>query len=69
MNTCVVDGKSYRVGERIYPENSCYKCLCAPGFDNSISYADNSNCMKIDCGMENVLIIESIRESKAKTHE
>lgn len=55
MNTCEVDGKSYKVGERIYPENVCYECLCTPDFDNSTSYADNSNCLKINCGMENVL--------------
>lgn len=52
MKTCEVEGKTYRTGERIYPENSCYKCLCTADYNNATSHADNSNCVKINCGIE-----------------
>lgn len=52
MNTCELDGKTYRVGERFNPDNSCYECRCVHDFNNATSYADNPNCMKINCGME-----------------
>lgn len=50
LTTCEVDGRSYRLGQRIYPENACYECLCTPDYNNSSSFADNSNCKKINCG-------------------
>lgn len=52
LSTCEVDGNTYHLGERIYPENSCYVCQCTPDFNNATSYADNSNCVKINCGNE-----------------
>lgn len=53
LSTCDVGGKTYHLGERIYPENSCYECHCAPDYNNATSYADNSNCVKINCGNQN----------------
>lgn len=53
MNSCQIGGKSYHVGEQFYPEDdSCYKCFCAENFNNNTSYADNPNCVKINCGIE-----------------
>lgn len=52
INTCEVEGKTYHLGERIYPDNSCYECHCALDYNNATSYADNSNCVKINCGNE-----------------
>lgn len=60
MHTCEVGGKSYRIGEQIYPDDSCYKCFCAENFNNNISIAENPNCVKIDCGIE--LNIDRIKE-------
>lgn len=50
ISTCEVGGKTYHLGERIYPENTCYECHCAPDYNNATSLADNSNCVKINCG-------------------
>lgn len=47
-----MDGKSYHIGERMNPDNSCFECLCTLDFNNQTSYADNSNCVKINCGIE-----------------
>lgn len=53
MNKCEVDGKAYRVGERIYPESgACYECQCTKDFNNRTTFADNPNCVKINCGIE-----------------
>lgn len=53
LQKCEVGGKSYRVGEKIYPEgNSCYECLCAEGYDNKTTFAENPHCEKINCGFE-----------------
>lgn len=50
ISTCEVGGKTYHLGERIYPENSSYECHCALDYNNATSLADNSNCVKINCG-------------------
>lgn len=53
LGKCEVEGKSYRIGEQIYPEGElCYKCHCAENFNNKTSFAENPNCVKIDCGIE-----------------
>ncbi|CAO1442834.1 unnamed protein product [Diamesa tonsa] len=34
----------------MYPNDDCYHCLCAKGFEDKPA-AENKNCKKIDCGM------------------
>lgn len=60
LKTCEVDGRTYRHGERIYPENACYTCHCVDGYNNVTSHADNPNCSKVNCGME--LQMNNLRE-------
>lgn len=56
LSKCQVEGRSYHDGERIYPDgDSCFMCLCAPNFNNKTSFAENSNCVKINCGVEHDL--------------
>lgn len=56
LSKCHVEGRSYYEGQRIYPESdSCFMCLCTQNFDNSTLFASNSNCVKIDCGIEHDL--------------
>lgn len=43
MNKCEFGGKSYHIGEQIYPDGSCYECLCAEGFNNKTPLAENPN--------------------------
>lgn len=52
LSTCEVDGLTYHIGERIYPEKSGHECLCVDGFNNATSYADNPNCAKYNCGIQ-----------------
>lgn len=52
LSTCEVDGRTYRLGERIYPDGACYECLCVAGYNNATSHADNPQCSKVDCGIE-----------------
>lgn len=52
LSTCTIDGQEYRMGQRVNPINSCYDCLCTPDFNNELPYAQNTNCKKINCGME-----------------
>lgn len=69
LNTCEVDGKTYRMGERIYPENSCYECLCTPDYNNATSYADNSDCAKINCGIKSFFYYKTIDYSLKKNNQ
>ncbi|XP_055311407.1 uncharacterized protein LOC129574067 [Sitodiplosis mosellana] len=56
LSKCQVEGRSYYDGERIYPDgDSCFMCLCTPNFNNKTSFAKNSNCVKINCGIEHDL--------------
>lgn len=55
LSKCHVEGRSYHVGERIYPDDSCLMCLCTQNFDNKTSFAENSNCAQINCGIEHDL--------------
>lgn len=49
---CYFEGKSYIVGERMYPEDrACYKCMCTADFDNS-TIDGNPNCQQINCGFD-----------------
>lgn len=52
---CHVEGRSYHIGERIYPTDSCLMCLCTQNFDNKTLFAENSNCIQINCGIEHDL--------------
>lgn len=53
MAKCEIGDRSYYVGERFEPEsNSCYDCLCTSDFNTNISYTENPNCAKINCGIE-----------------
>jgi len=50
---CEFEGKSYKEGQRIYPEkDSCYSCICAKDWDPSVPLSKNKNCKKYDCGHE-----------------
>ncbi|CAO1431676.1 unnamed protein product [Diamesa tonsa] len=53
LEKCEFEGKTYHVGERMYPEgaSSCYKCLCTKDFQNN-PVEQNANCHRIDCGIE-----------------
>ncbi|XP_031630291.1 uncharacterized protein LOC116345227 [Contarinia nasturtii] len=52
IHKCEFGGKSYHIGERIYPDDLCYECLCAEDFNSKTPIADNPHCAKIDCGIE-----------------
>lgn len=53
MTKCAIDGIEYRPGERIFPDSDrCYKCLCAPGFSNQTSFAQNPHCIEQECNTE-----------------
>lgn len=50
---CELEGKTYKEGEKIYPENSsCHTCLCTKGFNSSVPIESNKDCKKVDCGIE-----------------
>lgn len=50
---CSIDGKTYREGERFFPQtSSCHFCICSSTFDASIPPASNKDCHLIDCEME-----------------
>lgn len=52
LGTCYFEGKLYREGETMFPvKDSCYKCHCKEGFDNS-TLVGNPNCYEINCGIE-----------------
>ncbi|XP_055598867.1 kielin/chordin-like protein [Uranotaenia lowii] len=49
---CYIDGTRYQEGQLMYPkDDSCYKCHCQKGFDNS-TIVGNPNCYEINCGIE-----------------
>lgn len=53
MYKCEFEGKTYKEGERIYPDSEqCYECLCAQNFNATLKLSENPNCMLIDCGIE-----------------
>ncbi|XP_063916798.1 uncharacterized protein LOC135132598 [Zophobas morio] len=31
--TCVIDGTEYKAGQKFFPKDSCYACLCQKGFN------------------------------------
>lgn len=47
---CQFGNKSYAEGEKFYPQNSCYSCLCTKNFKN-VPVEMNPSCKKIDCGI------------------
>lgn len=50
---CSIDGKTYREGERFFPQtSSCHFCICSSTFDESVPPASNKDCHLIDCEME-----------------
>lgn len=51
LATCIFEGDTYREGQKMYPQNDCYKCVCTSDFDNSTSFEQNQSCKKIDCGI------------------
>lgn len=53
MHKCEFEGKTYKKGERIYPNGEpCYECLCTEHFNATSKMSENPNCMPIDCGFE-----------------
>jgi hypothetical protein len=51
LSTCEFEGETYREGQKIYPDELCYECLCSKDFDNGTAVEQNKNCFKIDCGI------------------
>lgn len=52
LSKCVLDGREYYEGEKMYPEEeSCYSCRCAKDFDNS-TIVGNAHCEEVDCGIQ-----------------
>ncbi|EDS39588.1 conserved hypothetical protein [Culex quinquefasciatus] len=52
LSECYLEGTRYLEGEMMYPrEESCYKCSCQRGFDNS-TIRRNPNCYELTCGIE-----------------
>lgn len=51
LATCEFEGESFREGQKIYPTDRCYECLCTSNFDNKTSVEENPSCRKIDCGI------------------
>lgn len=52
LTTCEFEGKSYREGERMQPEDfKCHKCICTKSFENK-SVLGNKDCVKIECNIE-----------------
>lgn len=52
LSECYLEGTRYLEGEMMYPrEESCYKCSCQRGFDNS-TIRGNPNCYELNCGIE-----------------
>jgi hypothetical protein len=52
LATCEHENRTYYEGQKIYPEGSCYSCICGKGFNNYSSYEENPNCEKINCNMD-----------------
>lgn len=52
LGTCTVDDQEYRIGQRFYPKQTMYTCLCTSDFNSELPYASNPNCIRINCGME-----------------
>lgn len=53
LHTCWFEGKNFHGGNLIYPsQEPCYKCFCDDKFDNSTAITKNSNCQRVDCGIE-----------------
>lgn len=44
--TCIVDGTTFKAGQRFSPKDSCYTCICAKGFDGKYEepYCKRSGC-------------------------
>lgn len=61
LGQCEFEGKTYRVGEKMYPEGgSCHNCLCTENFNNLTAVEQNPDCRKINCGIG--LKLNSIRK-------
>ncbi|CAO1429680.1 unnamed protein product [Diamesa hyperborea] len=52
LATCNVQGITYKEGDKIYPENTCYKCVCTSDFEDNVPIEQNKNCRKLECGIE-----------------
>lgn len=53
MGECHYEGETYRLNQRMYPNNeTCYECLCTEDFNGAVPVPSNSNCKRIDCGVE-----------------
>lgn len=48
---CYLDGNEYFEGQRMYPENGCFRCLCNQGFNNK-TFFGNPSCKERECGFE-----------------
>lgn len=51
LQVCEYEGRTYREGEKIYPENECFNCYCTKDFNNKTILSENPACQKIDCGI------------------
>ncbi|RWS05096.1 hypothetical protein B4U79_02567 [Dinothrombium tinctorium] len=53
---CVYGGRTYKLGERIYPsEDACKTCVCDEKFDSG-SFLSSSSCRKIECDLNMKLL-------------
>lgn len=53
LTKCYEDDKVYHLGEKFeIAAHPCYECICSADFDNATAIADNSDCAKLDCGIE-----------------
>lgn len=48
---CEFENATYREGQKMYPKDLCYSCLCTKDYNSSIPVKENPNCNKIDCGI------------------
>ncbi|XP_077285263.1 uncharacterized protein LOC143910601 [Arctopsyche grandis] len=49
LPTCEWEGKTYREGEKFYPEGTCTQCICTKRFNGTMK---SLKCSKINCGVE-----------------
>lgn len=47
--TCQFEGKLYREGQKMYPKDRCYKCVCKSGFKGLL---EEPFCKRYKCAFE-----------------
>lgn len=44
--TCKVDGETYQIGQKFYPKNTCFSCVCHENFTGEY---DEETCVRQNC--------------------